>query len=100
MIHPHCEYWYFPYDTLVLFEADPIITLIDGDLVSIRTAIGFDTLCDFGAAPGDHWLITLEYGSNGWSNVMITDTGRTVIDGVELRYVAAGTAIVGWPAIP
>lgn len=75
-------------DTL---EFPPVYTTVDGDLVRILTATGFDTLYWFGAVPGDQWGITMPDGSLSFGEVLVTDTGTRVIDGIPLRYLVTGT---------
>lgn len=85
------EGWYFPFDTTFHYDLGPVVTKLSDDLVSILTTAGFDTLYWFGAAPGDHWEMTMEDGSAGFGSIMITDTGSTVLQGVPLRFLVAGT---------
>ncbi len=75
----------------VSLEFPPVHTTVDGDLVSILTATGFDTLYWFGALPGDHWGITMPDGMASYGEVLVTDTGTRVIDGVPLRYLVTDT---------
>lgn len=64
-----------------------VITKVDGDLISILTGTGFDTLYWFGAAPGDHWKFP-GIGAGGEQVLNVTDTGTVVIDGLSLHYLA------------
>lgn len=85
------EGWYYPSDTTFHYDLGPVVTKHSDDLVSILTTTGFDTLYWFGAAPGDHWEMTMEDGSTSFGSITITDTGSTVIQGVPLRFLVAGT---------
>ncbi len=71
------------------WDLGPYFTTVDGDLVSIWTAAGFDTLYHFGAVPGDHWNRTLADGSDSMAPLTIADTGNMVIDGVQLHFLVA-----------
>lgn len=69
----------------------PYYTALDGDLVSIWTTTGFDTLYYFGALPGDHWQLTSEDGTPSMIPVTVSDTGTMVIDGLPLRYLTTAS---------
>lgn len=69
----------------------PIFTSVNGDLVNILTDAGFDTLYYFGAVPGDGWGIATVDGSPSFGEVVVTDTGTVVIDGVSLRRLITGS---------
>ncbi|MBV6406068.1 MAG: T9SS type A sorting domain-containing protein [Flavobacteriales bacterium] len=88
LIDAFAEGWYYPFDTAFHYDMGPVVTKTDGDLVSILTSIGFDTLYWFAAAPGDHWEITMNDGSTSPGSITIVDTGTTTVQGVPLRYLA------------
>lgn len=90
-IDQYSEAWNFIFDTLMVsHEPAALITKVEGDLVSILTETGFDTLYWFGASPGDHWYVAMPYAMESLMRFDITDTGTVVIGGLPLRYVAAG----------
>lgn len=90
-IDQYSEVWHSILDApIASYETAALITKVDGDLVSILTETGFDTLYWFGANPGDHWYVAMPYAMEPLMRFDITDTGTVVIDGLPLRYVAAG----------
>lgn len=87
-IDGYLEYDYYPYDTTLTFQDGPYYTSVNGGLVSIWDGVAFDTLYDFNAVPGDHWLATMPDGGESWVYSVVTDTGTLVIDGSSLRFLA------------
>ncbi|MEO8588777.1 MAG: T9SS type A sorting domain-containing protein [Flavobacteriales bacterium] len=71
-------------------DYDPYFTTVDADLVSIWTVAGFDTLYFFGAAPGDHWELTAEDGGQSQVQVIVSDTGTTIVGGLSLHFLVLG----------
>lgn len=87
-IDSYLEYDYYPFDTTYAFQDGPYYTSVNGDLVSIWDGVAFDTLYDFSAVPGDHWLATMPDGGESWVYSVVADTGTLVIDGLSLRFLA------------
>ncbi|MBL7963730.1 MAG: T9SS type A sorting domain-containing protein [Flavobacteriales bacterium] len=84
-------YHYYADDTTIVTE--PLhytLTVAMGDLVGWwdMNALSFDTLYDFAATPGDHWLPPNAVGlCPPYERIEVVDTGSTSISGVSLRYL-------------
>lgn len=87
-IEGYLEYFDYPSDTTYTVQDGPYYTSVNGGLVSIWDGTAFDTLYDFNAVPGDHWLATMPDGGESWVYSVVTDTGTLVIDGSSLRFLA------------
>lgn len=87
-IDGYLEYDYYPFDTTYAVEDGPYYTSVNEGLVSIWDGVEFDTLYDFNAVPGDHWLATMPDGGESWVYSVVADTGTLVIDGLSLRFLA------------
>ncbi|MEO8066764.1 MAG: hypothetical protein ABI599_03615 [Flavobacteriales bacterium] len=61
------------------------LTTVNGELVSILTQTGFDTLYWFGAGPGDQWSVSRAFDP---VQLIVGDTGTVVIQGVPLHFLA------------
>jgi hypothetical protein len=81
------EYDYYPFDTTYAFQDGPYYTSVNGGLVSIWDGVAFDTLYDFSAVPGDHWLAAMPDGGESWVYSVVADTGTLAIDGLSLRFL-------------
>ena len=87
-IDSYLEYHYYPFDTTYSFPGGPYYTSVSGGLIRIWDGVAFDTLYDFSAVPGDHWLASMPEGGESWVYSVVADTGTLVIDGLSLRFLA------------
>lgn len=93
IISMHGEGYDFPMQTSFNWDQGPYFTTVNGGLVNLWTGSVFDTLFNFNANVGDHWLMNVPDGSTPFVVISVTDTGSTVIDGIPLRYLV--TALNG-----